>query len=60
MHEVSLIDEMIMASKPLLEIAKNREPDYCEKCGIAYNMHSFYYGIEKILLLLLIQKTSLL
>ncbi|MCL2063583.1 MAG: hypothetical protein FWG98_04335 [Candidatus Cloacimonetes bacterium] len=59
MHEISLIDEMILASKPLLEIAKNREPDYGEKCGIAYNMHSFYYGIEKILLLLLISEDKL-
>ena len=58
-HEISLIDEMIIASTPLLEIAKLREPDYSEKCGIAYNIHSFYYGIEKILLLILIEEDKL-
>ena len=59
MHEVSLIDVMVQASKPLLEIAETREPNYGEKCGIAYNMHSFYYGIEKILLLILIAEDKL-
>ena len=56
--EIEQIDENISASKPLLDLCKIKEPDFVEKCGAAMILHSFYNGIENILLMITKNKDS--
>ena len=51
--EIEQIDENMDASQPLLDLCKTKEPDFVEKCGIAMILHSFYNGIENILLIII-------
>jgi len=51
--EIEQIDENIDASQPLLDLCKTKEPDFIEKCGIAMILHSFYNGIENIILIII-------
>ena len=52
-YEIEQIDENMNASQPLLDLCKIKEPDFVEKCGIAMILHSFYNGIENILLIII-------
>ena len=54
--EIGQIDDNINASSPLLELCKLREPDFIEKCGISMILHSFYNGIENIIVLIVKNK----
>jgi hypothetical protein len=56
--EIDQIDDHINASSSLFNLYKIREPDYVEKCGISMILHSFYNGIENILLLIIKNKDS--
>jgi hypothetical protein len=56
--EIEQIDELMRESSPLFNLCKIREPDFVEKCGIAMILHSFYNGIENILLLIIKNKDS--
>jgi hypothetical protein len=58
LFEIGQIEEHINASSPLFDLCKIKEPDYVEKCGISMILHSFYNGIENILLLILKNKDS--
>ena len=58
LFKISQIDDHINASSPLFDLCKIKEPDYVEKCGIAMILHSFYNGIENILLLVIKNKDS--
>ncbi len=60
LFEIEQIDELINASSPLLGLCKNRDPDFVEKCGIALILQSFYSGIEKIMLLIIKDKDTVL
>jgi len=53
LFEIEQIDEHINASKPLVELCKTKEPNYAEKYGAAMVLHSFYNGIENIILLII-------
>jgi hypothetical protein len=51
--EIAQIDEAIDSAKPLLDLCKLREPDLIEKSAAALLLHSFYNGIENILIIIL-------
>jgi len=56
LFEIEQIDELIHESSPLFDLCKIKEPDFVERCGIAMILHSFYNGIENILLLIIKNK----
>ena len=58
LFEIDQIDDHINSSGPLFNLCKIKEPDYIEKCAIAMILHSFYNGIENILLLIIKNKDS--
>jgi hypothetical protein len=58
LFEIEQIDEHISASTPLLNLCKTKEPDYAEICAIAMILHSFYRGVENIMLLIIKNKDS--
>jgi hypothetical protein len=53
LFEIEQIDQLIFDSSPLFDLCKTREPDFVERCGIALILHSFYNGIENIILLII-------
>ena len=50
--EISQIDKLLDGSKPLLDLCKLKVPDFIEMSACAMVLHSFYNGIEKILVLI--------
>ena len=52
-HEISRIDKQIAEAKPLLNLCAVREPDFVEITATAQILHSFYNGIESVVLLFL-------
>ena len=52
LFEISQIDKLLNDSKPLLDLCKLKVPDFIEISACAMVLHSFYNGIEKILVLL--------
>ena len=50
-HEISRIEKLISDAKPLLDLCKNKEPDFIEITAAAQILHSFYNGIEGIVTL---------
>jgi len=52
LFEIEQVDEHINASRQLVDLCKIREPNYTEKYGAAMVLHSFYNGIENIMLLI--------
>jgi hypothetical protein len=58
--EIEQINELLDEASPLFNLCRSREPDFVEKCGIALILHSFYNGIEKIMLLIMKNKDMVL
>jgi hypothetical protein len=56
LFEIEQIDELINSSSPLFDLCKIKEPDFVERCGIALILHSFYNGLENIMLLIIRNK----
>jgi hypothetical protein len=52
LFEISQIDKMLNESEPLLKLCKLETPDFIEMSAAAMLLHSFYNGIENILLLI--------
>jgi len=50
-HEISRIEKLICDIEPLIKLCKLKEPDIIEKSAAALMLHSFYNGIESILIL---------
>ena len=50
-HEISRIDKLITTAKPLLDLCKIREPDFIEITATAQILHSFYNGVESIIIM---------
>jgi len=50
-HEISRIDKLLNDVKPLLDLCKLKEPDIIEMTASAQVLHSFYNGIENIIVL---------
>jgi hypothetical protein len=52
-HEISRIDRLLNDAKPLLDLCKSKEPDFVEITATAQILHSFYNGVESIMILIL-------
>ena len=52
-HEISRIEKLLTDAKPLLDLCKLREPDFVEITATAQILHSFYNGVESVVLLFL-------
>jgi len=50
-HEISRIEKQMSDAKPLLDLCKIKEPDFIEITATAQILHSFYNGIESVILL---------
>jgi len=52
LFEISQIDKLLNNSKPLFDLYKLKAPDFIELSAGAMVLHSFYSGIENILMLI--------
>jgi hypothetical protein len=52
-HEISRIEKLLSDAKPLLDLCKEREPDFIEITAAAQILHSFYNGVESVSILFL-------
>jgi hypothetical protein len=52
-HEISRIDKLINDAKPLMDLCKLKEPDFIEITATAQILHSFYNGVESVVILIL-------
>ncbi|MDR2491461.1 MAG: hypothetical protein LBD20_08690 [Spirochaetaceae bacterium] len=52
-HEISRIEKLLYEAKPLLDLCKIREPDFVEITATAQILHSFYNGVESVVILFL-------
>ena len=50
-YEISRIEKLINDAKPLLDLCKLKEPDFVEISATAQILHSFYNGVESIVIL---------
>jgi hypothetical protein len=50
--EISQIDKLLDSSNPLLQLCRLKVPDFIEMSASAMVLHSFYNGIETILVLI--------
>jgi hypothetical protein len=50
--EISQIEKLLDSSKPVLDLCKLKTPDFIEMSAMALILHSFYNGIENILVLI--------
>jgi hypothetical protein len=50
MFEMEQIDELINESRPFVNLCRIKKPVFGEKSGAALTLHSFYNGIENIML----------
>ncbi|MCL2804976.1 MAG: hypothetical protein FWD26_03455 [Treponema sp.] len=53
MFEISQIDKLICDCEPLLDVCKIKTLDFIELSAAAMVLHSFYNGIENILLMII-------
>lgn len=51
-YEVGQIDKLLTDAEPLFAVCRIKEPDFIERSAMAMFLHSFYNGIENILLLI--------
>jgi len=52
-HEISRIEKSLNDAKPLLDLCKLKEPDFIEITAAAQILHSFYNGVESVVILFL-------
>jgi len=52
-HEICRIDKLLTDAKPLLDLCKNKDPDFIEITAGAQILHSFYNGVESVAILFL-------
>jgi hypothetical protein len=50
-NEIARINKLFDNGKPLLDLCRLKEPDFIEASAAALFLHSFYNGIESIILL---------
>jgi hypothetical protein len=50
-HEISRIDKLLKDIKPLLDLCKIKIPDIIEMTAAAQVLHSFYNGVESIIVI---------
>jgi hypothetical protein len=51
--EIYRIQKLLTDSKPLLDLCRLKEPDFIEITATAQILHSFYNGIESVVILIL-------
>ncbi|MDR1326175.1 MAG: hypothetical protein LBK00_09090 [Treponema sp.] len=51
-HEISRIEKSLTDVKPLLDLCKIKEPDIIEITAAAQVLHSFYNGVESVIVLI--------
>jgi hypothetical protein len=52
-HEISRIEKLLNDAKPLLDLCKIKVPDFIEITAAAQILHSFYNGVESVIILFL-------
>jgi len=52
-HEISRIEKLLTDSNPLISLCKMKQPDFIEITAMAQILHSFYNGIESVVVLFL-------
>jgi uncharacterized protein (UPF0332 family) len=52
-HEISRIEKLLNDAKPLLDLCKIKSPDFIEITAASQILHSFYNGIESVVMLFL-------
>jgi hypothetical protein len=52
-HEILRIEKLLYNAKPLLNSCKMQEPNFVETTAIAQILHSFYNGVESVVILFL-------
>jgi hypothetical protein len=52
-HEISRIEKLLSDSRPLFDLCKSKVPDFIEKTAAAQILHSFYNGVESVVILIL-------
>jgi hypothetical protein len=52
-HEICRIEKSLTDVKPLLDLCKIKDPDIIEMTAAAQVLHSFYNGVESVLILFL-------
>ncbi|WP_010253413.1 hypothetical protein [Treponema primitia] len=57
-YEISQIDETVSDAEPLIKLCKAKKPDLIECSAVALLLHSFYNGIENILLTIMKYKEN--
>jgi hypothetical protein len=57
-YEISQIEETVNDAEPLIKLCKIKEPDLIECSAAALLLHSFYNGIENILLIIMKSKEN--
>jgi hypothetical protein len=50
-HEISRIEKSLADVKPLLDLCKIMDPDIIEMTATAQVLHSFYNGVESVIVL---------
>ena len=50
--EISQIEKSLDSGKPLFDLCKIKAPDFIEMSAVALLLHSFYNGLENILVLI--------
>lgn len=51
-YEIDQLNKLLHDARFLLAICKNREPDFIERSAAALLLHSFYNGIENIIIII--------
>ena len=52
-HEISRIERLLNDASPLIKLCNLKEPDFVEITAMAQILHSFYNGVESVIILIL-------
>ena len=51
-HEISRIERLLSDANPLIKLCNLKEPDFIEMTAMAQILHSFYNGVESVIILI--------
>ena len=52
-YEISRIERLLNDAKPLFDLCRIREPDFIETTALVQILHSFYNGVESVVIFFL-------